>query len=140
MSVFIKIKIKTKTKMKNQKNKNKNNDLQSIFRPFNGSVDDLLNHVDKFDPTVVENVVVNQTEEVLLDDTTAIAMIQSELNCDEEMAKDIFNNIKLEEVTRVIDNLVDEGLVEVVDYVDGEPRFSLTENGKLMSEKLKKSH
>jgi len=125
-------------KMKNQKNNEE--DLQSIFRPFNGSVDDLLNHVDKFDPTVVENVVVNQTEDVLLDDTTAIAMIQSELNCDKEMATDIFNNIKLEEVKRVIDNLVEEGLVKLVDYVDGEPVFSLTENGKLIADKLKKSH
>ena len=119
--------------------KTKNNS-QEMFVPFKGSVDDLLNHVDKFDPTEVEDVVVNQTKDVMLDDDVAIKLIQSELNCDLQMATDVFNQIKLEEVDRVLKNLVNEGLVEVSEYKDGEPMYSLTDNGKFFAEKLKKSH
>jgi predicted transcriptional regulator len=116
------------------------NDPQQMFVPFKGSVDELLNHVNKLDPDEVEDVVVNQTKDVMLDDDVAIKMIQSELDCDEQMAKDVFNQIKLEEVDRVLKSLIEEGLVQVSEYKDGEPMYSLTDNGKFFAEKLKKTH
>lgn len=121
------------------KNMKTDSNLQKMFVPFKGSVDQLLSHVDTLDPNMVEDVVVNQTKDVLLDDDVAIKMIQSELGCDLESATDIFTQIKLEEIDRVIKNLMDEGLVEICDYHDGEPMYSLTDNGKMIAKKIKKS-
>lgn len=117
----------------------KTDPLQKMFVPFKGNVDQLLNHVDTLDPTMVEDVVVNKTKDVLLDDEVAIKMIQSELNCDLETATDVFTQIKFEEIDRVLKNLMDDGLVEISDYRDGEPMYSLTENGKMIAKKIKKS-
>jgi len=119
--------------------KMKTDPLQKMFVPFKGNVDQLLNHVDTLDPTMVEDVVVNKTKDVLLDDEVAIKMIQSELNCDLETATDVFTQIKFEEIDRVLKNLMDDGLVEISDYRDGEPMYSLTENGKMIAKKIKKS-
>jgi len=116
--------------------KNKSN-INKIFVPFSGTIDQLLNHVDKIDPTQVENVVVNHTEDVFLDDKTAIEMIKSELNCENQQAVDILNEIKLAEISEILNNLVKEGLIEISEYdKNGEPLYSLTETGKLFSKKI----
>lgn len=115
--------------------KNKSN-INKIFVPFTGTIDQLLNHVDKIDPTQVENVVVNHTEDVFLDDKTAIEIIKSELNCEKQQAMEILNQIKLEEISKTLNDLVEEGLVEISEYdKNGEPIYSLTEAGKLFSKK-----
>lgn len=109
-----------------------------MFKPFSGSIDDLLKHVDKFNPNDVEKIVIDQTDDVLLDDATAIEMIMSDGNVDRETATSILTEVKLEEVNRVIGSLIEDGLVEVFDYdTTGEPLYTLTSNGKVMAKKLK---
>jgi len=109
-----------------------------MFKPFSGSIDDLLKHVDKFNPDDVEKILIDKTDDVLLDDATAIEMIMSDANMDRETAMAILSDIKLEEVNRVIGSLIQDGLVEVFDYdTNGDPLYTLTSTGKVMAKKLK---
>jgi len=111
---------------------------KDIFKPFRGSIDDLLNHVDKMNPDDVEKIVVDKSEDVLLSDTDAINMIMAESQLDRETAEAILTEIKLEEVRRAIGNLLEEGLIEVSYYdVAGDPIYSLTDNGKAIVTDLK---
>ena len=119
-------------------------DKKNIFKPFKGTVDDLLNHVNEnIDPQDVENIVVNETDDVLLTDEEGIQLVKEELNCDDEEAKRIYNEIKREEVTHVINKLTNEGIIEITKYEtanDGnmEPLYGLTEKGKQYVEQIKK--
>ncbi len=109
-----------------------------MFNPFSGSIDDLLKHVDKFNPDDVEKILIDKTDDVLLDVATAIEMIMSDANMDRETAMAILSDIKLEEVNRVIGSLIQDGLVEVFDYdTNGDPLYTLTSTGKVMAKKLK---
>ena len=111
---------------------------KDMFKPFHGSIDDLLNHVDKMNPDDVEKIVVDQSEDVLLNDKDAINMIMAEGQLDHETAEAILTEIKLEEVSRAIGNLLEEGLIEVSDYdAVGDPMYSLTDNGKVLATDLK---
>ena len=109
-----------------------------MFKPFNGSVDELLDHVDsQINPEDVENIVVNKTEDVLLDNDTAIQLIMSEADCNIEMAQTLLDEMKREEITKVLNNLVESGLIEVVKYdEDGEKMYGLTENGSVIAKQL----
>jgi len=109
------------------------NDAKKLALPFTGNVDQLLAHIDA-------SVDIEQLEDVILNDDEAIKMIMAECDCDESMARDILTEIKLEEVDRVIKNLVADGLVEVKSYSpDGEPMYGLTDNGNVLAENLKKN-
>jgi hypothetical protein len=104
-----------------------------VTQPFSGTTDQLLNHLDNnFDVDEAE-AIANGTSDLILDDDSAINMIKSEMDVDEETAKDILEDIKLEEIKRVMERLVSDGLVEVVSNSNIEnPKYRLTENGKLL--------
>jgi hypothetical protein len=109
--------------------------INPAFVPFRGTVDELLANMDNVDADQVERVVVNQSEEVIMSDSDATAMIMSEANVSREEAVDILNEIKCEEVKRVLDGLMKEGIVEVSSYdQDGQPLYSLTNNGKVLAQ------
>lgn len=117
---------------------NNPNKRNPAFTPFTGTIDDLLKNMDKVDVDQVERVVVKQNEDYILTDPEAIAMIMAEAGVSEEEAKDILNEIKHEEITRVCANLVEQGLIEVASYdADGNPSYSLTDNGKVIAENLR---
>lgn len=110
-----------------------NNDVKKLTMPFTGNVDELLAHVDS-----VTNI--EELDSVVLNDNEAIKMIMAECDCDESMARDILTEIKLDEVDRVLKNLMADGLVEVKSYSpDGEPQYGLTDNGHILAENLKKT-
>ena len=114
-------------------NKKKN----PAFVPFHGTVDELLKNMDNVDDDQVERVVVEQNEDYILADSEAISMIMAEANVPRDEAEDILNEIKREEVKRVCDNLVEQGIIEVSSYdSDGDPCYSLTDNGKVLAENL----
>jgi predicted HTH transcriptional regulator len=116
---------------------NNPNKRNPAFTPFTGTVDDLLKNMDKVDVDQVERVVIKQNENYILTDPEAIAMIMAEANVSNEEATDILNEIKHEEITRVCANLVEQGLIEVASYdEDGNPSYSLTDNGKVLAENL----
>lgn len=116
---------------------NNPNKRNPAFTPFTGTVDDLLKNMDNVDVDQVERVVIKQNEDYILTDSEAIKMIMSEADVTEDVAKDILNEIKHEEITRVCANLVEQGLIEVVSYdADGDPSYSLTDNGKVLAENL----
>lgn len=116
---------------------NNPNKRNPAFTPFTGTVDDLLKNMDKVDVDQVERVVIKQNEDYILTDPEAIAMIMAEANVSNEEATDILNEIKHEEITRVCANLVEQGLIEVASYdEDGNPSYSLTDNGKVLAENL----
>lgn len=107
------------------------------FTPFRGTVDDLLKNMDNVDVDQVERVVVKQNEDYILSDPEAISMIMAESDVSKEVAEDILNEIKHEEIVRVCANLVEQGLIEVSSYdADGNPSYSLTNNGKVLAENL----
>lgn len=113
------------------------NKLNPAFVPFSGTVDELLARMDSVDVDQVERVVVDQNEDVVLSDADAIAMIMAESNASHEEAEDILREIKCEEVKRIVDGLVAEGIVEVAEYdKDGQPLYTLTQNGKALADTL----
>lgn len=110
-----------------------------MFRPFTGTIDDLLKKVDTIDPDEVERIVVDQTQDVLLPDDLAIELIMSEAKLSREDAERILTEVKLEEVDRAIARLIEQGLVEVTNYgEDGAPLYGLTSEGKQLAGELKK--
>ena len=114
----------------------KQNDI--LGKPFNGSIDDLLNFT-QANADFVEKVVVND-ENVLIDRETAIGMIKEELNytVSDEEAERMFDEIMLEHTRETIQDLVAKGLVEVKEYdTHGEPLYGLTEQGNKYADGLK---
>jgi hypothetical protein len=115
------------------------NNQNPAFSMFTGTVDDLLKNMDKVDCDQVERVCVTQSEDYILDDEEAISMIMAESHTTRDEAVDILAEIKRLEIQRLVDNLVAEGLVEVSSYdKDGQPIYSLTDNGKVLANNLKK--
>lgn len=111
--------------------------IKSILSPFAGTVDDLLNHVSKFDANEVESLT-DGTLDVPLTDVEAIEVIKSEMKVDDEDAKKLLTEMKEEVVTECISKLIADGHVEVHSYdVEGQPLYSLTESGKAFADKIK---
>lgn len=66
-----------------------------------------------------------------LEKEKCIQYIIKQQNVSREDAEQIYDEICLLETKQTVDQLVEEGLVEIVDYDEnGEPRFGLTELGK----------
>lgn len=104
------------------------------FSPFRGTVDQLLANMELVDDDQVERVVLEENEDYILSDEEAISMIMAESDVPRDEAVDILNEIKSEEMKRVLTKLVSEGIVEVSSYdEDGEPLYGLTENGKALA-------
>lgn len=92
---------------------------------FTGSVDDLLNHCANLDTNKVEEQVKLEEKEECL------RVIKQELECDDEEALKVYNEIALAEVKQTVDDMVKEGLLYISGYnEEGEPLFNLTELGK----------
>lgn len=100
---------------------------------FTGSIDDLLNHCANLDLDKVQDQVKNEEKQMCLD------AIMKELDCSEEDAEKIYNELALAEVQKTMDKLVEEGIVYISGYGDdGEPLFALTKLGKKLQDELKK--
>ena len=112
----------------NKKNKSKHPGT------FKGSVDELLEHCTKLNPIEMEKnlVEVNKIE--------SIEHIRTSLKCSKKEAEQIYNEICLSETKKVVDEMVSEGIVEIVGFnEDGEPLFGLTELGKEIQGELDKN-
>jgi len=97
---------------------------------FNGSVNQLLSHCAKLDITEMDNQLEKQH---------AISYIMKEMSCTESEANEIYDELSYEEVKHTVDELVNEGLVEIVGFdKQGEPLFGLTELGKTIQKDIKK--
>lgn len=116
---------------------NNNQKRNPAFSPFHGTVDELLKNMDNVDADQVERVVVEQNEDYTVSDDEAVSMIMAEANVLHDEAVNILNEIKREEVARVLGGLMKDGVVEVSSYdADGQPLYSLTDNGKVIAENL----
>ena len=97
---------------------------------FTGTIDQFLNHCSNIDATEMDNELEKQH---------AISYIMKETGCDEAEATEIYDELAYEDVKQNIDELVAQGLVEIVGHnEDGEPLFGLTELGKALQQELKK--
>jgi hypothetical protein len=98
---------------------------------FTGSVDDLLNHCANLNTDMVE-------EQVRLEEKEeCIRVIKQELECDDEEALKVYNEIALTEVKQTVDDMVKEGLLYISGYnEEGEPLFNLTELGKAIRNRI----
>ena len=100
---------------------------------FTGSIDDLLNHCANLDLNKVEEQVKNEEKE------ECIKLIMQELECDEDEALKVYNEIALSETKTVVDKMVKDGLLEIIGHnEDGEPLFGLTELGKAIRNEIEK--
>mgnify|MGYP003338012089 CR=1 FL=1 len=114
-------------------------DPQCKLSTFTGTVDQLLAHVDLLDEVTITKDV-EAGADVILSDGEAVLEIMKEVGCDRDEATKILQEIKLLEVDEAIQNLVNDGLVEIKSFdKDGNPdMFGLTQLGKNYAEKLKK--
>jgi len=97
---------------------------------FTGTIDQVLNHC--------ANLNVDELDKQCERQST-IEYIMKETGCDEAEANEIYEEASLMEVKETVDDLVKQGLVQIVGYdKDGEPLFGLTELGKSVQDELKK--
>lgn len=90
---------------------------------FTGTVDELLDHCSNLDSEQLQRDI---------DKHESIEYIMKELDCSNEEAEEIYEELVNNEVKQTVDDLIAEGLVEITGYnEDGEPLFGLTEHGKL---------
>ena len=100
---------------------------------FTGSIDDLLSHCANLDVDKVESQVQAEEKEA------CIKVIMQELECDEDEALKVYNEIALSETKTVVDQMVKDGLIEIIGHnEDGEPLFGLTELGKAVRSEMEK--
>lgn len=112
---------------------------KSMFKPFTGTVDELLDHVNTNINSEEVVSVVEGTSDITLTDKEVLAYLKSELGVDTQTAKDILVEMKMEEVTRIMLSLRDQGLVNIIDKKDGsEVMYELTPNGKCLIQNMKK--
>lgn len=102
---------------------------------FTGTIDDLLNHTSKLDVSEFY-----KDEDVQMSDEEAIDYVIKKCNVDRDEAKRIYENLKLEEVSEMVNKLVEKGLLEIVGYNEsGEALYQQTELGKKYVENILKS-
>lgn len=118
-------------------NENTNENGQpNCFRNFTGSIDDLLNHTQTLNPDAVEEAL---NDNVPLSDDEHLDTLMEIRQCSREEAAIILQMYKEEHVKECCDDMVAEGIMEIYDYVDGEPRYRLTEFGeKAMAEEKRR--
>lgn len=97
---------------------------------FIGSVDQLLNHCSQL------NVDELHTS---CEKRDCINIIMKDAKCSLEEAEQIYDQIAVDDVKNTVDDLVNDGLLEITGYnKEGEPLFSLTELGKKVQDELNK--
>ena len=88
---------------------------------FNGTVDQFLEHCSKMDVEAVSRQVDAANYE------ECIRYIMCEAECDRVEAHEIYDAIRLKEVSDAVANLLELGLIEIVGYNDdGEPLYGPT--------------
>lgn len=88
---------------------------------FKGSVDDLLNHVQTAPNTEIENV---DNPNKILHREEIIDLIIEDLKVNRQDAERMADEILMEEFNRIIQPMLEKGIVEVVDYdADGLPIY-----------------
>lgn len=108
-------------------NQDKNN-ISNVFPDtFRGNIDSFLNAMATADADAVER-------EVELENVAKQVAKDYDMTFDE--AVEVVQAAQLAEIQTVIDQLMKEGLVEVVDYnADGEPLYAQTAKGKRLAGK-----
>jgi hypothetical protein len=97
---------------------------------FTGSIDELLKRCASID---VDKLYADCEKRECID------ALMREMECTEEEADILYKEIALTEVKNTVDDLVKEGLVEIIGFTeDGEPLFDLTELGKKAQNQIKK--
>jgi Mn-dependent DtxR family transcriptional regulator len=94
---------------------------------FTGTIDELLDHVSDVDDTMLE---------IDIEQSKVVEEVANSLNVSKEEATELIEEAKLEAVKETLNGLIEKGLVEVVEYKDGEPLYGLTEDGKKISSEL----
>jgi ERCC4-related helicase len=109
-------------------------DKSDIPGSFKGSIEDLLQHCETL------NIEDNQKNINDIEKEECFEYIMKEFSVDREQAQEIYDEISLIETKNTVDQMVDDGLLEVSGLnEDGEPLFVLTELGKKIHEELKKN-
>ena len=109
-----------------------------MFRNFKGTIEELIENVQKFDVDKLDNIM-SEKEDIMLTDEESIDLIIEEVHCSEEEAKRILTEIKEEIVSDNLKILMERGLVEIKEYnSEGEALYGLTEDGKKYAESMKK--
>jgi len=94
---------------------------------FQGSVDDLLNHVAAA-PTETINKVGNVDE--VLNRDEAIATVMDDMKVSKADAEAIVTELQLEEFDRIAKDMVEKGLLEITSYDnEGNPQYTPTQKG-----------
>jgi len=103
--------------------------MTKLSNTFTGNIDELLDHC-----TTVDDETLNQALEL----EKAINHIMTEMDVDREEAMQIIQEIHLKEVQQTVDNMVDEGLLEIIGHNEnGDPLYNLTERGKRVRSQIK---
>lgn len=90
------------------------------MEPFNGSIDDLLEKVSKLSKEEIDQI------EVDTEKSASISFICTHCECSEEEAEIIYDHILNLEIQQALDDLIEEGLVEIVGYDEnGNPLYAL---------------
>lgn len=121
--------------MKNKKTNKKSSSKKEHrgFTYFKGSIDSMLEHCSKIDFNKFED------QNTPLSDDEHIEMIMEEARVTRDVAKRVFNEIKLQHITETLESLMKKGLVEIKGHdKKGEPKYGLTEKGKKLGNALKK--
>lgn len=58
-----------------------------------------------------------------------IELVETEFDCDEEVASEVVTQVLMQEVQEAIDHLMSTGMIEISGYKDGEPVYVATEKG-----------
>ena len=90
------------------------------MEPFQGSIDDLLEKVSKLSKKELDQIEVDSEK------SASISFIYKTFNCSLEEAECIYQEILRQEVKKGLEELLEEGLIEIVGYnEDGEPLYDL---------------
>lgn len=95
---------------------------------FKGTVEDLFNQMDTPEAAAAIKQVGDKNQ--VLTREEIVAFIMDEAKCPQEEAERIATEIQLEEFNRIIQPMIEKGLVELVGYDDeGLPKYMPTQKG-----------
>lgn len=88
---------------------------------FKGSIDQFLDHCSKLNADVIE---------AELERDSCIKEIANSMDIDINEATKMLEQFQLEIVQAELNKLMEDGLIEITKYENGEPLYGLTESGK----------
>jgi len=105
-----------------------NNTKHKLTLNFNGSIDELLNHVSNVSDEEIERI---SDDNRMLDREESIALVMEEAKLPREEAEKIVTEFQLEELDIILKGMVEKGLIEISEYdKEGNPLYTATEKGK----------